>query len=140
MARWIKLLDKNPLKQDIYKCLCLEYNKTWKEKYLKWTSEGFQPLNYGDRETWAINMNVTHWLEVEEPELPISEAEKLIIETETFFDDINLEKFINLNNIEIFAVYGNAIEIVITKVHSAILKEMRLIFKSNGIHTNVRKK
>jgi hypothetical protein len=139
MTNWIKLLNEKPLKYGIYKCLCLTYSKNWREEFLKWTNEGFQPLNYGDSKTWAINMNVTHWLKVEEKELPILEAEKLIIETEVFFEDQYLNSFAQQNNIETFGQYGNATEFIISNIPDITLKEMRTKFKSNGTHFNVRK-
>lgn len=139
MANWIKLLDEKPIKQGVYKCLCLGYSKNWREEFLKWTNEGFQPLDHGNSGTWAINMNVSHWFKVEQIEPPIFEAEKLIIETEVFFEDSNLNIFAERNNIEIFRVYGNATEYIISNISDLVLNEMRTKFKSNGIRFNVRR-
>lgn len=139
MANWIKLLDEKPMKHGIYKCLCLGYSKNWREEFLKWTNEGFQPLDYGSSGTWAINMNVSHWFKVEEIEPPILEAEKLIIETEVFFEDISLEHFARLNNIKVFGRYGNATEFIISDIPETVLNDMRHKYKSNGTHFNVRR-
>jgi hypothetical protein len=139
METWIKLLNEKPNKHGIYKCLCLGYSKDWREEYLKWTSEGFQPLDYGSSGTWAINMNVSHWLKIVEPELPILEAEKLIIETEVFFEHDRLKTFTQQNNIEVFGIYGNSTEYIISNIPDSILSEMRAKFQSNGKHFNIRR-
>lgn len=140
MTDWIKLLDEKPIKKGIYKCLCLGYYpKEWREEFLQWTNVGFQPLDYGSRESYPINKNVSYWFKVEEKEPPIVEAQKLIIETEVFFKEANLNTFAEKNNIEIFEESGNAVEYIISNISESIIKEMRTKFKSNGTHFNVPK-
>jgi len=139
MEKWIKLLDRKPEEEGIYKTLKLSYKKNLITSFLIFKKDvGFQPLDYGRSDGWAINMNVTHWLEINEPELPIAEAENLVIETETFFHKNGLEDFCKNNNIELFSKYGNANEYIITGVQENILFKLRNSYKSNGTHFNVR--
>jgi hypothetical protein len=139
MEKWIKLLDKKPKKEGIYKTLKLSYKKELNTCFLLFKKDvGFQSLDYGRNDGWAINMNVTHWLEINEPDLPIKEAESLIIQTETFFHKEGLEYFCKKNNIELFSRYGNANEYIVSGVDEVILLKLRNSYKSNGTHFNVR--
>ena len=138
---WIKLLNEKPAK-GIYRVLRYsDYKEILDDEYLLWVDgEGFQPLDYfTNREAHPINMNVTHWLKVESENLPIAEAEKLVVETEVFFHHPRLDEFAAINNVEEYGRYGNATEYIISNVVEDILRNMRILFQSNGTHKNVRK-
>jgi hypothetical protein len=136
---WVQLNKSHPKEEDIYKTFRYDYNKFVLE-YLLWTGMyGFQPLNYGDRETYPINMNVTHWLRIKEPPVPQEDARKLLITTEVFFMEDGLISFTKENGILEYEKYGNAIEYVTTGVGDNIMRRMRQIFKSNGVHKNILK-
>ena len=139
IVKWRLLNVEKPKKEGIYKVFRYDYDRFLCE-YLLWDKhDGFQPLNYGEGETYAINMNVTHWLKVQEPDIPIKEAKKILITTEVFFMANGLEEFAKENSILEYEKYGNAIEYITTGVGDNIMARMRLFFKSNGIHKNILK-
>jgi hypothetical protein len=134
---WKLLKEERPPKRGIYKVFHYDYDK-FESAYLLWDSRhGFQPLNFGEPESYPINMNVTHWLKIQEPELPKEEAKKLLVTTEIFFMGNGLELFAKENNISVFQRCGNAIEYVTTGVGDSIMQRMRQFFKSNGTHKNI---
>jgi hypothetical protein len=144
VIKWIRLLDETPSRKGTYFCIALNYHNAFDTVELLWMGDsGFQPLDFNKSpKSHPLNMNVTHWLYYHIPLdilTPLREAESLRIQTEVFFDQNGLKTFAHNENIEIFAMYGNAIEFIITDIDEAVLKVMREKFKSNGTHWNVRK-
>ncbi len=75
--KWVKITDKKPSKEGVYKVI--EYTGRLSETYRKWVGGvGFQPLDYGNHGTWAIDLQITHWLEYIQPTPPMDEAEALV--------------------------------------------------------------
>jgi len=143
MNKWIRLIDEKPKRRDIYRVV--KYDEYLRPKFhcdhLVWDKDdGFQPLDCGDAESYPINMDVTHWLKIDEPPIPRDEAKKLLIKTEVFFDDSRLESFAKQHKIIVYEEYGNAIKYIVSGVPNNILKEMRRLFKSQEIYNNILNK
>lgn len=115
-----------------------EYGPRWRIEYLLWTDSGFQPINYGEPGTYPININVTHWYRDAMSSPPIKDAEKLVVKTQTFFYCDGIEDFIAKHRIKLYAMYGNAVEVIINDIPENVYNEMLERFKYNPVRLNVR--
>jgi len=140
---WIKLIDEKPTEEDVYYTLCYsEYGTKWTKQSNLWTKlNGFQPQDfYTNREAHPLNLNVSHWFKTDNIHpLPIEDAEKLLIETEVFFEHERLIPFIVNNDVKVYEKYGNALSVIITGLSPNVLEKMRAMFKSNGVHKVIKK-
>ena len=152
MHEWISLVKRKPSSEGIYKVLKLGHSGDFHQGLCRWMENcGFQPLDcYNDREWYPINMNVTHWVDLnfDVPANILQEASDMIVYTETFFKTMVSSKtnqgddfkvLIKVFNLEVHEEVSNAYTIVIDKLTDDVLKHIRSYFRSNGIKKEIRK-
>jgi hypothetical protein len=141
MNEWIKLLNDQPDETGLYRVLRYnDFGFPWVREFLYWTGTSFQPKKYDPSKGDLLDMDVTHWLKIEIPPVPIQEASQLLIETAVIFHEEGLKEFAERNNMEVYSDKGiNATEYIVSELPEPIKMAMNKKFTVNSTHTRVQK-